>query len=108
MDDAALDTVTIRKCGIQDPERNEQDKQWKYNCGILKKIILASSWTCLAGSAGGCKGVSSHPVGYKRGESFGFPRSLRTGGRAGLCSAEPWGGLSHTSDSEEQFRWKLY
>lgn len=61
LDDAAWDTVTMRKCGVQDPERNEQDKQWKYNHGLQKKIILASSQTYLAGSdenmpLGGAKG----------------------------------------------------
>lgn len=37
LDDAALDTVTMRKCGVQDPERNEQDKQRKYNVGFRRK-----------------------------------------------------------------------
>lgn len=61
LDDAALGTVTVRKCGVQGLERNEQDKQWKYNCGLQQKTILASSWTYSAGSdekmpLGGAKG----------------------------------------------------
>ena len=52
--------------------------------------------------------VSSHAVGYKGCESFEFSESLRSSGRASLCSAELQGRPSHHNDSEEQLCWWLY
>lgn len=100
----------MRKCGVQDPERTEQDKQWKYNCGLQKKIILASSWTYLVGPdentpLAGRKGAQeSWPVvkdSLLKAREWFIPmhkRSCRCGKRTAWINAKLLTGLKHNKE----------